>query len=170
MQSLWQGDGQERRQQIFKFHNRNLIPPCTVHRRNSGQKYRVCGSTTWIQDEETFTNPREGPAGVQRGLLKVIGRKKRTPSKVSGRGMFSEIRQYGMVISERGWVKAIGSEDNNTLKSQLPYLRHLHYFARYGDNVGRLSHQVRQGAAADHKVDGLEMLSGRSTVMDDDQR
>lgn len=73
--------------------------------------------------------------------------------------MLSEIRQYEMEISERSWVKAIGSEDHHKLQSQLLYLRRLHYYARYGDCAGRLSHQVRQ-AAADHKVEGWEMLSG----------
>lgn len=29
IQSPWQGDAQERRQRIFKYHNQNLICPCT---------------------------------------------------------------------------------------------------------------------------------------------
>ena len=73
--------------------------------------------------------------------------------------MLSEIRQYEMEISDRGWIKAIGSEDHHKLQSQLLYLRRIHYYARYGDYAGRLSHRVRQGAA-DHKVEGWEMLSG----------
>lgn len=73
--------------------------------------------------------------------------------------MLSEIRQYEMAISDRGWVKEIGSEDHHKLQSQLLFLTRLHYYARYGDYAGRLSHRVRQGAA-DHKVKGWEMLSG----------
>lgn len=77
--------------------------------------------------------------------------------------MLSETRQYEMMISDRGWVKATDSEDNRKLKSQLLYLRRLHYFPRYRDIVGRLSHQVGQGVA-NHKVESYEMLSAK-TVM-----
>ena len=73
--------------------------------------------------------------------------------------MLSEIRQYEMEISDRGWVNAIGSEDHHKLQSQLLYLRRLQYYDRYGDYAGRLSHRVRQGAA-DRKLEGWEMLSG----------
>lgn len=73
--------------------------------------------------------------------------------------MLSEIRQYEKEISDSGWVKAEGSKDYHKLQSQLLYLRRLHYYARYGDYAGRLSHRVRQGAIV-HKVKGWDMLSG----------
>ena len=64
-----------------------------------------------------------------------------------------------MEISDSGWVKAVGSEARHEFQSHLLYLRRLHYFARYGDYAGRLSHKVRQGAI-DHKAHGWETLSG----------
>lgn len=73
--------------------------------------------------------------------------------------MLSEIRQYEIEISNSCWVKAVGSEDRHRFQGQLLYLRRLHYYARYGDYAGRLSHQVRQGAI-DHEVEGWEMHSG----------
>lgn len=57
--------------------------------------------------------------------------------------MLSEIRQYEMEISDISWVNAVGSEDHHKFQSQLLYLRRLHYYARYCDYAGRLSHRVR---------------------------
>lgn len=73
--------------------------------------------------------------------------------------LLSEIRQYEIEISDRDWVKAIGLEDRHKSQGQILYLRRLHYYARYGDYAGRLSHMVRQGAI-NYKVKGWENLSG----------
>lgn len=73
--------------------------------------------------------------------------------------MLSEIREYEIEISNSGRVKAVGSEDRHRFQGQPLYLRRLHYYARYGDYAGRLSHQIRQGAF-DHRVEGWEILSG----------
>ena len=116
--------------------------------------YRVCESSAWIKDEKTIALlVSEGAYQDYLDAEKIFfpeSRKKET---------LSEIRQYKIDVSDNGWVKAVGSEDRHIFQGQLLYLRRLHYYARYGDYVGSLSHRVRQGAI-DHKVEGWEMLSG----------
>ena len=54
-----------------------------------------------------------------------------------------EIRGYETDLSNKNWMQVAGSDAAQKLQDELITLRHMQYYARYGDYAKRLVHQVR---------------------------